>query len=245
MLGHNPSALEGGFWPEKSDVLKMALTDDAIEKIKDMIVAGELKPGDRLPKEPDLALRLGLSRNSLREAVRALTFMKVLDVRQGDGTYVTSLEPELLLDAMRFVRDFHRDETILELLEVRRLLEPASVALATLRMTDDDIKELKTILDRGTINTPLEQFIRADTEFHRRLAQGAGNQALVSILDGLVAPTTRTRILRGLTEEGALARSISEHHMIYEGVATRNPELARSWATVHICGVEHWMRREP
>ncbi|MDP9209413.1 MAG: GntR family transcriptional regulator, partial [Actinomycetota bacterium] len=70
----------------------MAVTDEAIGKIKDMIVSGELGPGDRLPREADLAERLGLSRSSLREAVRALSLIRVLDVRQGDGTYVTSLE---------------------------------------------------------------------------------------------------------------------------------------------------------
>ena len=63
------------------------VTDQAIEKIKQMIVAGELRPGDKLPKERDLAERLGLSRNSLREAVRALTLIRVLETRQGDGTY--------------------------------------------------------------------------------------------------------------------------------------------------------------
>src|SRR5216110_524601 len=111
-----------------------------------MIVTGELGPGDRLPKEADLAERLGLSRNSLREAVKALSLIRVLDVRQGDGTYVTSLEPNLLLDAMSFVVDFHRDDTVLEFLEVRRILEPAATALAALHMSDDDITELGTLL---------------------------------------------------------------------------------------------------
>src|SRR5262245_48960983 len=75
----------------------MAVTDEAIEKIKGMIVSGALRPGDRLPKESELAADLGLSRNSLREAVRALSLIRILDVRQGDGTYVTSLDPQLLL----------------------------------------------------------------------------------------------------------------------------------------------------
>ena len=81
----------------------MAVTDEAIEKIKGMIVSGALRPGDRLPKESELAAELGLSRNSLREAVRALSLIRILDVRQGDGTYVTSLDPQLLLEALSFV----------------------------------------------------------------------------------------------------------------------------------------------
>ena len=71
----------------------VAVTDEAIERIKSMIVSGELQPGDRLPREDELAAELGLSRSSLREAVRALALVRILDVRQGDGTYVTSLSP--------------------------------------------------------------------------------------------------------------------------------------------------------
>src|SRR5256714_12072617 len=103
-----------------------------------MIVSGELGPGDRLPKEADLADRLGLSRNSLREAVRALSLIHVLDVRRGDGTYVTSLEASLLMDAMGFVVDVHRDDTVLQFLEARRVLEPAVTELAALRRSPED-----------------------------------------------------------------------------------------------------------
>src|SRR6478735_6156199 len=81
----------------------VALTDQAIAKIKDLIVSGEFAADSKLPKEQVLADRLGLSRNSLREAVRALTLIGVLEPRVGDGTYVTSLEPELLLTGMGFV----------------------------------------------------------------------------------------------------------------------------------------------
>src|SRR5215216_3966545 len=126
----------------------MALTDEAIEKIKAMILGGELRPGERLPKEAELAEHLGLSRNSLREAVKALSLIRVLDVRQGDGTYVTSLEPNLLLDAMSFVVDFHRDDTVLEFLEVRRILEPAATAMAAAAMPDDAITDLRKVLDQ-------------------------------------------------------------------------------------------------
>lgn len=220
----------------------MALTDEAIEKIKDMIVAGDLRPGDRLPKEPELAVRLGLSRNSLREAVRALSLMRVLDVRQGDGTYVTSLEPALLLEAMKFVLDFHRDRSVLQLFEVRRILEPAAVAMAATHMSDDEIEELRRTLERATRDSSVEQFVEADVDFHHRLAVGSGNAVLCSIIDGLVPSTTRARIWRGLTQKDALDRTITEHRMIYEGIAARNPDLAKSWATIHITGVEEWLR---
>ncbi len=120
----------------------MALTDEAIEKIKQMIISGRVRPGEKLPREADLAAELGLSRNSLREAVKALSLINVLDVRQGDGTYATSLAPSLLLEALSFIVDFHRDDTVLEFLEVRRILEPAATALAALRMPDEDRAEL-------------------------------------------------------------------------------------------------------
>ena len=108
----------------------MAVTDEAILRIKEMILAGELAPGDRLPPEKELSERLGLSRSSLREAVKALEVIRVLDVRRGDGTYVTSLEPRLLLEAMSFVVDLHDDQSVLEIFAVRRILEPAASALA-------------------------------------------------------------------------------------------------------------------
>jgi GntR family transcriptional regulator, transcriptional repressor for pyruvate dehydrogenase complex len=113
----------------------MAVTDEAILKIKGMILSGELKPGDRLSPEKELSESLGLSRSSLREAVKALEIIRVLDVRRGDGTYVTSLEPQLLLEAMAFVVDIHQDSSVLELFEVRRILEPSAAALAAARIT--------------------------------------------------------------------------------------------------------------
>src|SRR6478735_4822993 len=125
----------------------MAVTDEAIEKIKGMIVSGALRPGDRLPKESELAADLGLSRNSLREAVRALSLIRILDVRQGDGTYVTSLDQQLL-EALSFVVDFHRDDTVLEFLAVRRILEPAATAMAALRISEQQLDALDAQLDK-------------------------------------------------------------------------------------------------
>jgi len=221
----------------------MALTDEAIERIKEMIVSGELKPGDRLPKEADLATRLGLSRNSLREAVRALSLVRVLDVRQGDGTYVTSLRPELLLDAMAFVVDFHRDDSVLHLLEVRRILEPAASAMAAQAMSDDEIAELGALLDALDEEADIEKFIATDLEFHRRIAVGSGNPVLASLIDSLSIPTARARMWRGLSQEGATVRTHEQHRSIQKAIAARQPDMARAWAAVHIAGVEEWLRQ--
>jgi GntR family transcriptional repressor for pyruvate dehydrogenase complex len=218
----------------------MALTDEAIERIKEMIVSGELRPGDRLPKEADLAVRLGLSRNSLREAVRALSLIRVLDVRHGDGTYVTSLQPEVLLDTVGFVLDFHRDDSVLHLLEVRRLLEPPATAMAALRMTTKQLAALGTLLDSGT---DVADVVENDLEFHRQIAAGSGNPVLASLIDSLSAPTRRARVWRGLTQEGAITRTNEQHRSIHRALVARDPDLARSWATVHIAGLEDWLRQ--
>src|SRR5229473_7539810 len=88
------------------------VTDEAIERIRQIIMSGEWGPGTRLPRESDLAARLGLSRNSLREAVRALSLLRVLDVRQGDGTYVSSLEASELLEPTSLATNLLQGRTV-------------------------------------------------------------------------------------------------------------------------------------
>ncbi|GAA1906870.1 FadR/GntR family transcriptional regulator [Streptantibioticus ferralitis] len=220
----------------------MAVTDEAIEKIKGMIVSGALRPGDRLPKESELAAELGLSRNSLREAVRALSLIRILDVRQGDGTYVTSLDPQLLLEALSFVVDFHRDDTVLEFLAVRRILEPAATAMATPRISEGELNALEDQLAALGPSPSVEQLVACDLEFHRGIVQSSGNSVLCSLLDGLSGPTTRARVWRGLTQEDAVERTLREHRAILGALRDRDAEAARAWATVHIASVEQWLR---
>ncbi|MEK0101063.1 FCD domain-containing protein, partial [Streptomyces sp. A475] len=192
----------------------MAVTDEAIEKITGMIVSGALRPGDRLPKESELAADLGLSRNSLREAVRALSLIRILDVRQGDGTYVTSLDPQLLLEALSFVVDFHRDDTVLEFLAVRRILEPAATAMAATRIDEARRDALAAQLDALGAAPSVEELVASDLEFHRGIVQSSGNSVLCSLLDGLSGPTTRARVWRGLTQADAVSRTLHEHRAI-------------------------------
>ena len=125
----------------------MAATDQAIDGIRELIASGEFRAGDRLPKENELAARIGVSRGSLREAIRALELVGVVDARQGAGTYLTSLTPALLLDVMSVVLDFTQDESILQLLEIRRVLEPAATALAAARATDQELEDVRAAMD--------------------------------------------------------------------------------------------------
>ncbi|GAA1048873.1 FadR/GntR family transcriptional regulator [Arthrobacter russicus] len=222
----------------------MALTDEAMNKIKDMILAGELSAGDRLPPEKELSEKLGLSRSSLREAVKALEIVRVLDVRRGDGTYVTSLEPQLLNEAISFVVDLHRDSTVLEIFAVRRMLEPAAAGLAAGNMTAEGIAELRANIASVTAGeTSVEDLVEHDLKFHQLVNRASGNNYLMSLLESMSSSTIRARIWRGLTQEGAAARTLSEHASIADALERGDAELAKALVTAHISGVETWLRK--
>ncbi|HEY6234269.1 MAG TPA: FadR/GntR family transcriptional regulator [Candidatus Elarobacter sp.] len=218
------------------------LTDLAITRIKDMIASGKLVPGQRLPREQDLARELGLSRNSLREAVRALTMIKVLETRQGDGTYVTSLDPRLLLDAVAFVTHLLRDHQVVEVWEVRRLLEPAATALAAARMTDADHAELGERFARFEAAVSVDDVMQADIEFHHFIHRCAGNSVLESLLDTLSTQTLRVRAWRKETDEQHRRAVLEEHRAMFRAILARDPELARAASAMHVAEGEAWLR---
>ncbi|WP_347108738.1 FadR/GntR family transcriptional regulator [Paenarthrobacter sp. S56] len=215
----------------------MAVTDEAISKIKDMLIRGELKAGDRLPPEKELSERLGLSRSSLREAVKALELIRVLDVRRGDGTYVTSLDAKLLNEAVAFVVDLHQDRSALELFEVRRILEPAAAHLAAGRITPAAIDKLRGTLDGIDEDTPVEQLVTHDLEFHGIITEAAGNDYLGSLLEALSSSTVRARIWGGLAQDKAVAHTLAEHRAIADALERGDAELVKALSTVHVSGV--------
>jgi len=221
----------------------MSLTDSAIDRLQAMVLSGDLKPGQRLPREADLAKTLGLSRNSLREAVKALSLVRILDVRQGDGTYVSDLSMESLVNALTFVIEFHQDSSVLELLEMRRILEPAASGLAVARISEPALEELEEILRRVTSNSSLEELVAGDLEFHRAIGVASGNAMLASLIESLSGPTQRARLWRGLTEKNALQRTLNEHEAIFDAIAARDAEMARALTTIHVAGVVNWLRR--
>jgi DNA-binding FadR family transcriptional regulator len=221
-----------------------SVTDEAIERILQIVTSGEWGPGARLPRESELAARLGISRNSLREAVRALSLVRVLEVRQGDGTYISSLEPDLLLEPTRIVGQLLADRTVGEVFEVRRMLEPPAAALAAVRMDDEGRAALRRELDRMHASTGVEDLVEADAAFHAVVARAAGNSVLASLLESLSTRTMRARLWRGRLEKGALDATRAEHSRIYEAIVAGDPELARIVAGAHVANSEHWLRAD-
>lgn len=219
----------------------MSVTDEAIIKIRDLITSGRINPGDRLPPEQELATLLGISRSSLREAVKALSQARVLDVRRGDGTYVTSLEPDLLLSGLSFVIDLMQDQTLVEIFEVRKLLEPAATALAAQRITDEQIAELRDSLTSMREAHDPEELVVRDIEFHARITAATGNASLCSVLDAISTRGIRARIWRA-SIVGMKSMTLSQHGLILDALAERDPSLARSAATIHVSESERWLR---
>jgi GntR family transcriptional regulator, transcriptional repressor for pyruvate dehydrogenase complex len=221
-----------------------SVTEEAIDKIRELIVSGSWGPGDRLPKESELAAQLGLSRNSLREAVRALSQLRVLEVRQGDGTYVSSLEPDLLLESTGFISHLLLGDTAVELYEVRRILEAAAAALAAARIDEAGKEELRLRLESMAAADGVEDLVEADVAFHAVIAKAAGNAVLTSLLASLSTRTMRVRLWRGRRVDNALDVTRDEHRRIYEAIVSGDPELARAAATAHIASGERWLRAQ-
>src|SRR5687768_6527726 len=221
----------------------MALTDEAIEQIRGLIRTGDLPPGARLPPENELATQLGLSRNSMREAVKALELVRVLDVRRGDGTYVTSLEPRLLLEGLGLAVELLQDDSILSVVEVRRLLEPAATGLAAERITDDGLRALETRLqEMEAAGTDAERQVAADAAFHLDVFAATRNQTLLSVLDGLSSLTLRARIWRAVVEADAITETLHEHRVIFSALQARDRHLAEAAALIHVNTSETWLR---
>jgi len=221
----------------------MALTDEAIEQIRNLIRSGALPPGSRLPPENELAAQLGLSRNSMREAVKALEMVRVLDVRRGDGTYVTSLEPRLLLEGLGLAVDLLQDESILSVVEVRRLLEPAATGLAAERISRLELARLEERLsEMDEAGSDAERQVAADAAFHLEVFAATRNQTLLSILDGLSSLTLRARIWRAVVEADAITETLQQHRAIFSALAARDRPLAEAAALMHVTTSETWLR---
>jgi DNA-binding FadR family transcriptional regulator len=169
--------------------------------------------------------------------------MRVLQVRHGEGIFVTSLDAALLLEATGFTLQLMRDHEVVDMLELRAILEGAAAGLASARMTDEQLRVLLQRLEELDAASTADELLEADIAFHACIAASAGNVVLASLLDTFSARTYRARHLNaGLALDEALVRSRASHRRIYEAVAARDPEAARASASTHVANLAGWLR---
>ncbi|MGW1339604.1 FadR/GntR family transcriptional regulator [Kribbella sp. NPDC002412] len=225
--------------------------DVVVRSIKQMIVNGTLKSGDKLPIEKDLGESLGVSRGPLREAVRALSIMGVLETRQGDGTYVTALDPSLLLAPMGFVVDLQNHSGAHHLHAVRRMLETEAAALAAGRITPEALQAAEAVLGRaeaelsGKGEPDHEAIIDSDIAFHRLIAEASGNPVLEALIEALSGRTVRGRLWRSISQTGADETTHAEHRAILAALAAHDPDRARARMAAHLFAVEDYLHTSP
>ena len=236
--------------PDGRAVPSPSQTDVVVSGIKRMLLDGTLGPGQRLPVEADLARALGVSRGPLREGVRALSYLGVLETRQGAGTYVTALDPALLLAPVSFLADLQRPGGSPALHEVRRLLETEAAALAArhagpqaLAAAQEALAAAQEALDAvsGPGEVDPQAFVEADVRFHRAVAQASGNPVLAALVQAFAGPTVRARVRRATGEEGALARTVQEHRAVLEALRAGDPDRARLRMGAHLLAVEDFL----
>lgn len=227
----------------------LSQSEAVVQSIKQMLITGELGPRSRLPVEKELAARLGVSRGSLREGVRALAAMGVLETRQGDGTYVTSLDARLLLGPVSFVVDLQSADGGRQLQQVRRVLEVEAVGAAAMHIDDDAFQRAEEVLrrfeDRTTGDADDHRHnMEIDIEFHRILARASGNTVLEALIEALASRTIRGRMWRAIREDGADERSHAEHRAILAAVGRRDAQAARILMGAHLIAVEQYLSQD-
>lgn len=241
------TGVQGGESRDPVTVAGLSQTDVVLQGIKSMITSGQLAAGSRLPVEKDLALTLGVSRGSLREGVRALCIMGVLETRQGDGTYVTSLDSSLLLAPMGFMIDMQTAEHRRDLHGVRRILESEAAARAALHITDEQLSEAETILESMrelVLAHPVvehETIVARDVAFHHVIATAADNGALAALIDALADRTFGARLSIGEFHEEQIRRSYDEHTAILGALRQHEPDRARLLMSHHLLTIEDFI----
>src|SRR3954471_10285869 len=221
----------------------MTVTNEAVTRIKGMIATGELPPGSRLPSQDDLAYQLGLSRSALREAVRSLTTMNILVSRQGDGTYVSSLRPPLLLQPLAFAADILPDDAVVHLLDLRVALEPHAAALAAARINDGEVHALASIAGRCGPAASAAEFLEADLAFHRRILELSGNEAIATLVQAISPPALHARIHGVAPAPAVRAAVLDDHTRIVQALADHDVEAARAAVAVHVTGMRRQLRQ--
>ena len=211
--------------------------EEIVRQVKAMIAEGRLKGGDRLPPERDLAEKFVVSRTSVREALRALESLGLVEIRPGEGTFVRQVSIESLVEPLALLMVSQR-EAIGELFEARRLLEPSLAGLAATRATPDEIQEMERILEEqakeiANGRTGLAQ----DAQFHSAIGAAAHNRAITRIAHAIMDLLTQSRE-ESLNIPGRPTRSHEDHRRVLAAIGRRDADGARKAMLEHIEAVE-------
>jgi GntR family transcriptional regulator, transcriptional repressor for pyruvate dehydrogenase complex len=220
--------------------------EHVIDQIRQAIFDGRLKPGDKLPSEKELTEEFRVSRGTLREALRSLEGLGVLEIRQGvsGGPYVTEIGVERAKENLASFFQF-KNLSIMNLVEVRLILEPTIAAVVASRITDEDLRKLadlnkkcsRALRQKGP-NQLREEFL----EFHRIMASVTDNPILTFLLD-VIKNLPVAGLDAGKSPTKRFARYILAGHVrIYEALKERNPEKARDEVTAHVLGLKNQLQ---
>ena len=221
----------------------MGALDTALHGLRALIADGTLRPGDRLPSEGELCEQLGVSRGSLREAIRMLAALGVIDTRHGSGSYVDDLRAADLIAVLSLTVGLLPMDGVLELIELRRALESHATALAAARSDETVVAELEGLLDRIEQTEDFDEHSRLDHEFHMAVAAMAGNAALTSLVEVLRSRSREFRIEDPVDAAELKFHSDAGHRAILRGVAAKDPVAAGAAAAAHVAQTEFWLRK--
>jgi GntR family transcriptional repressor for pyruvate dehydrogenase complex len=228
---------------EIETVRKERRYEQVAEQIQKLIAQGTLKPGDRLPPERELATRFGVARSSIRDAVRTLEVMGILEPRQGAGTVVRDLSTDSLVVPLATVL-VRKRELVSELLDVRRMLEPGLAARAAKNATPDEVMDLEDILRRQAEKMRRgEPTIEEDSEFHYAIGRAARNSVVLKVLDVLMDLLRESRA-RSLQATGRPERSYAGHMRVLRAIKRRDPEAAEKAVRKHLEEIESIVMRQ-
>ena len=210
---------------------------EGVAKQIERLILKKLQPGDKLPSERELAELLRVSRSSIRDAIRSLELMGMVEPRQGAGTIVREISSESLVNPLANALK-RKEELIGELLDFRMMLEPQLAARAATRVSPDEISEMEEILERQEKKLRArEGTIGEDSEFHYAIAMASGNSVVLKVLDTLMDLLRDSRE-RSLQVEGRQQKSLAGHRRILSALKRHDSEGAKMAMRRHIEDVE-------
>jgi DNA-binding FadR family transcriptional regulator len=216
------------------------LTDDIVKRLVNLILDSGLRPGDKLPSERELMVRLGVGRSSLREAIRTLGALGVVEVRVGSGMFVSDGESSVLTMPLSWGL-LMGERSSQEVVEARRVVEVELAGLAAERGTDAEIAAIaeKLTLMSASLHDA-EAFARYDLEFHLAVARAAHNQVLHHVLDTL-RHVLRAWFVEVFPRRPDKTETIRNHEPILAAIRARDPIAARAAMSEHLASGARWL----